>query len=99
MGTELHELAAVQELVDALLASLAVADAGPVDFVRVERGSAFSEDALRQSYAVTTIGTPLHGAALLIQSVPTTLHCECGSEQVVTSDDLHGHMFVCPACG
>jgi Fe2+ or Zn2+ uptake regulation protein len=25
--------------------------------------------------------------------------CLCGYEQVITSDDLEGHMFICPQCG
>jgi Zn finger protein HypA/HybF involved in hydrogenase expression len=32
---------------------------------------------------------------------PVNLHfkCPCGHGQVITSDDLIGHMFVCPKCG
>jgi Zn finger protein HypA/HybF involved in hydrogenase expression len=67
--------------------------------VRFRRGSAFSEEAFRQAYESLTAGTMLEGAPLQIQTVNLDFKCQCGHEQIVTSDDLIGHMFVCPRCG
>jgi Zn finger protein HypA/HybF involved in hydrogenase expression len=73
--------------------------AARVTSVRFKRGSAFSEEALRQAYESLTAGTVLAGAPLQIDTVNLDFKCQCGHEQVVTSDDLMGHMFVCPRCG
>ena len=67
-----------------------------VSKVHFRRGSAFSEDALRQAYQATTFGTPLEGAALEIDTVNLDYTCACGYQQVINSDDLEGHMFICP---
>ena len=34
-----------------------------------------------------------------IQTVNLDFKCQCRHEQIVTRDDLIGHMFVCPRCG
>lgn len=67
--------------------------------VRLRRASAFSEAVLRQSFEVLTQDSILEGARLEIETVETLCSCPCGHSQVVTSDDLEGHMFICPACG
>jgi len=67
--------------------------------VHFRRGSAFSEEALRQSYESLTTGTILEGAPVEIDTVNLDFECRCGHKQVITSDDLIGHMFVCPRCG
>src|SRR5690606_21523474 len=58
-----------------------------------------NEDALIQAYRATTLGTPMEGAVLEIDTVNLDYVCACGYQQVITSDDLEGHMFICPVCG
>ena len=95
----MHEFAIVESMVNQTLTLLPDAEAGEVTSVRFRRGSTFSEDALRQSFEALTKGTALENALLIIETVDLQFHCTCGHQQVVTSDDLIGHMFVCPSCG
>jgi len=82
-----------------MLDALEKQGAARVTSVRFKRGSAFSEEAFRQAYESLTAGTKLAGAPLQIETVNLDFKCQCGHEQVVRSDDLIGHMFVCPRCG
>jgi len=93
----MHEFGIVEGIVNGVLPQLR--DVEHVSKVHFRRGSAFSEDALRQAYQATTLGTPLEGATLEIDTVNLDYVCECGYQQVITSDDLEGHMFICPVCG
>lgn len=95
----MHEFGIVEGIVSRVLPQLQAANVQHVASVHFRRGSAFSEDALRQAYQATTHGTPLQDAALVIDTVNLDYHCGCGYEQVITSDDLEGHMFICPLCG
>lgn len=94
----MHEFSAVQSLVEELGTRLASERAHRVSVVRVRRASAFSEAALTQSFEALTKGSILEGARLEIEVAETVSRCPCGHTQVVNSDDLQGHMFVCPAC-
>jgi hydrogenase nickel incorporation protein HypA/HybF len=94
----LHEYGVVESLVRVVLHQLE-GHVERVEAVRFRRGSAFSEDALRQAFEVLSAGTILEGAEVYIETVNLDFHCRCGHEQVITSDDLIGHMFVCPTCG
>lgn len=95
----MHEFGIVEGIVSGLLPQLQAADVDHVTKIHFRRGSAFSEDALRQAYQSTTLGTPLEGAALEIDTVNLDYACPCGYKTVITSDDLIGHMFLCPRCG
>jgi Zn finger protein HypA/HybF involved in hydrogenase expression len=95
----MHEHSVVQAMIDHLCVDLARHRARNVHVVRVRRSSAFSETALRQSFALLSAGTLIEGARLEVETVSRIHHCACGREQVVTSDDLVGHMFTCPGCG
>ena len=95
----MHEFGIVEGIVSGVLPQLEEANVQRVSKVHFRRGSAFNEDALRQAYQATTAGTPLEGAALEIDTVNLDYICPCGYEQVITSDDLEGHMFICPICG
>lgn len=94
-----HEFSIVKEMMDDLLTRLDEAQIEQVLEVHFRRGSAFSEEALRQAFEVFARETPLDGAALVIDTVNLHHRCVCGYEQVITADDLIGHMFVCPTCG
>lgn len=95
----MHEFGIVEGIVSGVLPQLYSAQVRRVTSVHFRRGSAFSEDALRQAYQAITQGTPLQDAALLIDTVNLDYQCACGYQQVITSDDLEGHMFICPRCG
>jgi Zn finger protein HypA/HybF involved in hydrogenase expression len=71
-----------------------------VESIRFQRGSAFSEEALDLAFSTLSLGTPLEGAAIQVETVNRDFVCPtCGHEQVVQCDDLVGHLFVCPGCG
>ncbi|MFZ4813332.1 MAG: hydrogenase maturation nickel metallochaperone HypA [Phototrophicaceae bacterium] len=95
----MHEFGIVEDIITRVIPQLHSANVTQVTRIHFRRGSAFSEDALRQAYAATTQGTPLAGAELLIDTVNLDYTCVCGHAQVITSDDLEGHMFICPQCG
>ncbi len=94
----MHEYGIVQSIVQAVLPQLE-GHVERVEAVHFRRGSAFSEDALRQAFLALSAGTVLEGAEVVIDTVNLDFHCTCGHAQVITSDDLIGHMFVCPTCG
>ncbi|MCX7718718.1 MAG: hydrogenase/urease maturation nickel metallochaperone HypA [Candidatus Sumerlaeaceae bacterium] len=95
----MHEYAIVDTMVRQLLDQLRQQGAERVVEVRFRRGSTFMEEPLRQGFEALAAGTPLEGARLVIETVNLEYRCECGHAQVVTNDDLIGHMFVCPQCG
>jgi Zn finger protein HypA/HybF involved in hydrogenase expression len=95
----MHEFGIVQSLTNALLDQIKVEQITRVDEIHFRRGSAFSEDALRQAFAALSVGTPLENAKMVIETINLDHKCVCGHQQIITSDDLIGHMFVCPVCG
>lgn len=95
----MHEFGIVEGIVHNLLPQLEIQGFKHITQVHFRRGSAFNEDALRQAYRATTAGTPLEEAALVIDTVNLEYSCQCGYQQIITSDDLEGHMFICPQCG
>jgi Zn finger protein HypA/HybF involved in hydrogenase expression len=95
----MHEFGIVEGIVKKVLPQLDSPRVQRVAEVHFRRGSAFSEDALRQAYAATTVGTVLENAKLVIDTVNLNYTCKCGYKQVITCDDLEGHMFICPLCG
>ena len=95
----MHELGIVQSLVQGLSSHLAGKGVEKVVSVRLRRGSTFSEEALRETYFALTKGSILEGSRLSIEGVNHNFECHCGHTQAITSDDLIGHIFVCPSCG
>ena len=95
----MHEYSIVYSIVDSMLDAIQKEHATKVVSVHFRRGSAFSEEAFRQAYQSVTAGTILENAPVQIDTVNLDFKCKCGHEQIITSDDLLGHMFVCPACG
>ncbi len=95
----MHEFDVVKSLVDDLLPKLKERGVKKVTEIRFRRGSTFSEEALLQALAALSQGTPLEGAEVKVEVTETHFCCPCGHEQVITVDDLIGHMFVCPKCG
>lgn len=95
----MHELAAVEALVEAVTRGMAEWSPARVTGVRVRRGSTFAEEALLQGFAALSRGTPLEGAHLKVETVDLSVDCPCGCSRRVTEDDLLGHTYVCPDCG
>ena len=97
----MHEFAIVESIVRetlTLLSNQGITQ-GEVAMLHFRRGSTFSEDALRLTFEALSQGTILDKADLIIDTVDITCRCACGHVQTVSSDDLIGHMFLCPACG
>jgi Zn finger protein HypA/HybF involved in hydrogenase expression len=95
----MHELAAVDALVDAIVLSVAEHQPCRVEVVRVRRGSTFCEEALRQGFEMLTRGTPLEGARLEVDAIDEGVACRCGLQQVMQAQDLIGGVWICPNCG
>ncbi len=95
----MHEFGIVEGIVNGILPQLNSANVRQVKSIHFRRGSAFSEEALLQAYHATTQGTPLQDAELVIDTINLNYVCRCGVQRVITSDDLEGHMYICPFCG
>ena len=95
----MHEVSIVQALIEAIDDQLAHQNIERITSIRLRRGGTFSADALQQSFAALAPGTRLEGALLEIESCDTRFICTgCGHSQIISSDDLTGHFFLCPAC-
>ena len=96
----MHEFSIVQQLVERLLHEAKTRESTAVKEVHLRRGSTFAEAPLRQAYQILSENTPLQNANLIIDEFSVEYKCEnCGHNQVITSDDLIGHLYVCPECG
>jgi hydrogenase nickel incorporation protein HypA/HybF len=93
----MHELSIAHNLVE--MASAAAHEAG-VEYVlaahlRLGELSGVVREALEFSFAIASEGTPLAGAALIIESVPVLVYCkQC--EQTVPITNVQ--RFRCPQC-
>jgi Zn finger protein HypA/HybF involved in hydrogenase expression len=94
-----HEFESVQSLICDLLEQARRQRIHHVAEVRVRRSSAFSEEGLKTAFYSLIPCTPLQDARLVIETANLNHKCHCGREQVITSSDLYGSMFVCPDCG
>ncbi len=94
----MHEVAAVGELVYAVLRVIEAHQPCRVDAVRVQRGSTFAEEALAQAWRMLTEQTPLAGATLDVEVTNHVVDCACGIERTMLAEELIGHMWVCPNC-
>lgn len=95
----MHEYAIVESLVKEALRQLQDQGVSKVTRLRFRRGSAFSEEALRETFEAHSKGTVLEGAELQVETVNLEHQCACGRRTVINSDDLMGHMYACPQCG
>lgn len=95
----MHELVAVGAFVDAVLGGIAEHQPCRVDVIRVQRGTAFLEDALLQGFEMLARGTALEGARLEIEVVDRIINCPCGIERPILAEEIVGHVWVCPNCG
>lgn len=95
----MHEFSIVEAMIEKVVDTLPNAKQGSVRALHFRRGSTFSESSLRLAFELVSKGTVLENAELIVDTVNHEYHCTCGYQQIVTSDDLMGHMFVCPQCG
>lgn len=95
----MHEFGIVEGIVTTMLGQSRARGLQQIAQVHFRRGSAFCDESLRQAFQAVTAGTEAQGAELVVDVVNLDHKCECGREQVITSDDLEGHMFICPQCG
>ena len=95
----MHEFGVTEAIIRGLLNQLRREKISQVISIRFQRSSAFSEEALRQTFSVLSPGTPLAGAELLVDIAVLRFSCVCGHNSRVNSEDLVGHMYICPKCG
>ena len=94
----MHDYHAVSALVARLTRDPSLA-AGIAE-VRVRASPVFSPEALQQAYQMLTEDTPLCGSRLLVDKLADRRECAlCGATWSVSSDDVAGHLVVCPSCG
>ncbi|MFP5207523.1 MAG: hydrogenase maturation nickel metallochaperone HypA [Acidobacteriota bacterium] len=94
----MHELSIAASIVEAVTETAAAYPGARVRGVRLRVGAlaAVVEDSLQFCWGVTTEGTPLAGAALVVRTLPVVVHCgACGADA-----ELPGvQSFRCPRCG
>jgi len=90
-----HELSLVAELVDECRRR---AGSAVVSAVKVRWSSPEDDDEIQQAFTILTEATALDGATLEIERVAMHVDCPCGYTGRATSDDVVGHIFVCPRC-
>ena len=93
----MHEMAIAQSLLEIIIQESRAHQVKRVFSVALKLGelSAVESESLRFCFELIAEGTIADGAALVIERVPVTCHCQdCSSEFSV--EDL---VFLCPSCG
>ena len=94
----MHELSIAASIVEAVTESASAYPGARVKEVRLRVGALASvvEDSLQFCWELTTEGTPLAGAALVVKKLPVIVHCDaCGVDAEVEGVQT----FRCPRCG
>jgi hydrogenase nickel incorporation protein HypA/HybF len=92
----MHEIAIVESIIDIISTEMKNHNMARVETIRLRIGemSHIMPDALIFSFDVSSKGTPLEGAKLIIETVPTKGRCKgCGAE--FTIKDIFD---ICPEC-
>lgn len=95
----MHEFGVTETIIARLLSQLRREKIHRVLSIRFQRSSAFSEEVLRQTFDVLSMNTPLAGARLFVDVLVLRVSCDCGYRSEVNSEDLFGHVLICPQCG
>jgi Zn finger protein HypA/HybF involved in hydrogenase expression len=97
-GGGMHDFHAVKALVDGLTAG--DGSASDIAEVRIRVSVLLSQEAVQQAFEMLTQDTPLRGSRLVVEPWPDERECPaCGDSTPVVSDDLLGHLVICPSCG
>ena len=94
----MHELSIAASIIESVTEAAAAHPGARVKEVRLKIGALASvvEDSLQFCWGMATEGTPLAGAALLINTLPVIVHCAaCGAE----SEICGVQSMRCPQCG
>jgi Zn finger protein HypA/HybF involved in hydrogenase expression len=94
----MHEFGVTETIVNRLLRQIERDQVAKVVRITFRRSSAFSEEVLRQTFDVLSVGTPLAEAELVVEIAVLRVDCVCGLSSEVYSEGLVGHMFICPSC-
>jgi hydrogenase nickel incorporation protein HypA/HybF len=92
-----HELSIAASIVEAVTETAAAYPGAQVREVRLRVGALASviEDSLQFCWGVTTEGTPLADAKLVVKMIPVMIHCDtCGAYEQIGVQS-----FRCPRCG
>jgi hydrogenase nickel insertion protein HypA len=96
----MHEFSVVQQLIEKLLEETKKRGGVRVKEIRLRRGSTFAEGPIQQAFEIMSENTPLQDAQLVVEEFSVEHVCDdCGYKQVLTPDDLIGHLYICPECG
>jgi Zn finger protein HypA/HybF involved in hydrogenase expression len=96
----MHEFSVVQQLIERLLEEARRRGGAKVREVRLRRGSTFAEGPIQQAFQIMAENTPLADAQLIIEEFSVEHTCaKCNHKQVLTPDDMIGHLYICPECG
>ena len=94
----MHELSIAASIVEAVTESASAYPGARVKEVRLRLGALASvvDDSLQFCWELATEGSPLAGAALVINKLPVIVHCDaCGVDT-----EIEGvQSFRCPRCG
>ncbi len=94
----MHELSIAASIVEAVTESASAYPGARVKEVRLRVGvlASLVEDSLQFCWELATEGSPLAGAALVINKLPVIVHCgACGADA-----EIEGvQSFRCPRCG
>jgi hydrogenase nickel incorporation protein HypA/HybF len=94
----MHELSIVESVVDAVTETAARYPGARVKSVKLRVGvlAAVVKESLEFCWELATVGTPLVGAALVVNTVPIVVHCAaCGRDS-----EIEGVQSLrCPNCG
>jgi hydrogenase nickel incorporation protein HypA/HybF len=94
----MHELSIVESIVDAVTETAAKYPGATVKSVKLRVGvlAAVVKESLEFCWELATLGTPLSGAALVVNTVAIVLHCPaCGRDSEI--DGVQS--LRCPNCG
>lgn len=94
----MHEVSIMQSVFEIAIGRLESSGYGRIDSIALRIGGAAGvvTDSLRFAFEALKPGTPLEGAALLIEEVPVGGRClSCGKD----FSTQQRYIFECPACG
>ena len=95
----MHEFGVTETIIRRLLNQLRREHISKVRKITFRRRSDFSEEVLRQTFDLLRVDTPLANAELVVEVRTLYITCDCGYSSRVNSENLVGHIFMCPNCG